>query len=264
MSSIAIRFYENKLSAAIHSPKISQNTLSPTIIFVHGFVGSKIGDHRLFVKAANFFSKKGFICFRFDFGGCGESDGDYQEVTLTKQLNELKEAIHYVSTLEGVDPKRIILVGHSLGGAITALTAPKFPQIQTIVLWSPVARPYQDIEAIVGKEAVIEAKKNGLYDYRGFLLSSDFFEDLKKYEPLEAITSYEGSIFIIHGNQDQEVPVGNVSTYINKLNQNRNNKIANFSFINRADHTFTSTTWENELYLKTNDWFNSLKNPRSY
>ncbi|MFC0558255.1 alpha/beta hydrolase family protein [Halalkalibacter alkalisediminis] len=263
MTSTAIRFHSNQLSAAIHYPIDQQQSSFPTIIFVHGFVGSKVGDHRLFVKAANFFVQKGFICFRFDFRGCGESDGDYQEVTVTKQLEELRAAIHYVSTLNRVNPEQIILIGHSLGGAITALSASSFPSIQNIVLWSPVARPYLDIRFITGDEAILTAEKKGTFDYKGFLLSHDFFRDLNNHDPLEAITSYEGSIFIIHGDQDQEVPKENVATYRKVINEKRNEQLIDVSYISGADHTFTNTSWENELFHKTNKWLENVLNPRS-
>ncbi|WP_227935096.1 alpha/beta hydrolase family protein [Alkalihalobacillus deserti] len=263
MTSTAIRFHSNQLSAAIHYPIDHEQSSFPTIIFVHGFVSSKVGEHRLFVKAANYFANKGFICFRFDFRGCGESDGDYQEVTVTKQLEELRTAINYVSSLDGVNPERMTLVGHSLGGAITALSASQFPSIQTIVLWSPVARPYFDIRSITGTEAINTAEKEGVFDYKGFLLSYDFFNDLSHHDPLKKITSYKGSVLLIHGDQDQDIPKENVTTYLKELKENRNERVIDASYIVGADHTFTNTAWENELFHKTCQWLENRKNPRS-
>ena len=52
------------------------------IIICHGFIGSKVGVDRLFVKAAEEFTMDGAIVLRFDFAGCGESSGNYGETGL--------------------------------------------------------------------------------------------------------------------------------------------------------------------------------------
>ncbi|WP_332699390.1 alpha/beta hydrolase family protein [Halalkalibacter lacteus] len=259
MNSRAIRFYEDRLSAAIHYPEIKSEKY-PAVLFVHGFVGNKVGAHRIFVKAAQAIAKAGYISFRFDFSGCGESDGDYSDVTVSKQMKELKAAIKYVSGLDHVDSENIILVGHSLGGAVTALTAYQIPQIKKVVLWSPVARPYVDITTITGEEAVKTAETQGTFDYMGFLLSNEFFNDLKQHQPLESITSFKGSVFIIHGDADQDVPKENAEMYAQPISSNQRVK---YSFIEGADHTFTNTAWEKELFKKTIQWLTDIKDPRS-
>ena len=127
MTSKAISIYANQLylSGALHLPEGAQHRKVPLIVLLHGFVGSKVGEHRLFVKAARYFTEIGYAVFRFDFSGCGESDGDYADVTVTKQLSEVQAVLDYVSKLPEVDANNIILIGHSLGGAVASLTAAK-------------------------------------------------------------------------------------------------------------------------------------------
>ncbi|TWI57992.1 alpha/beta hydrolase [Halalkalibacter nanhaiisediminis] len=249
----AVRFYSNRLSGVVHYPE-NHDQKHPAIIFVHGFVGSKVGDHRLFVKAANYFTKLNYVSFRFDFKGCGESDGDYQDVTLTEQIKELQAAIEYVSQLDEVDPEQIILIGHSLGGAVTALTSSLEKQIKHIVLWSPVARPYQEISAITGAKAVETAKQEGVYDHKGFLLSHTFFTDLKAHQPLEAISSYSGTALIIHAEKDEAVPKENAATYKNAITASYKDQLVDVAYVNGADHTFSATHWEQELFASTSEW----------
>ena len=121
--SISILCDQLRLSGVLHLPNGIQHKKVPLIVLLHGFVGSKVGEHRLFVKAARNFSEKGYAVFRFDFSGCGESDGDYADVTVTKQLKEVQAVLDYVSNLKEVDANNIILIGHSLGGAVASLTA---------------------------------------------------------------------------------------------------------------------------------------------
>ncbi|WP_052144686.1 alpha/beta hydrolase family protein [Halalkalibacter okhensis] len=261
MTTKAIRFHSNTLSAVIHKPEPDIHP-SPTIIFVHGFIGSKVGEHRMFVKAANYFSNKGFVCFRFDFSGCGESEGDYKDVTVSKQIDELKSAIHYVSQMKEVEINNIIMIGHSLGGALTALTSYQFPFIKDIILWSPVANPYVDITSITGKDAEQIAQINGYFDYKGFLLSKSFFNDLKSHQPLNTIQSFPGSVFVVHGTNDEDIPCQHAESYMQALNQVENQKIG-CSFINGADHTFSDTKWEYELFNRSFDWLQLVKYERT-
>ncbi|MFJ8063596.1 alpha/beta hydrolase family protein [Psychrobacillus sp. NPDC096426] len=240
-----------RLSGVLHLPDGIQNKKVPLIVLLHGFVGSKVGEHRLFVKAARNFSEKGYAVFRFDFSGCGESDGDYADVTVTKQLKEVQVVLDYVSNLKEVDANNIILIGHSLGGAVASLTAAGNQQIRKLILWSPVAKPYEDIVAIVGDTALQTARILGLFDYNGFYVSQHFLDDLKSHHPLEAIRSYEGQLLVIHAAEDEDVPKENAVYYTESL---KRGSTVNIRYIKEANHTFASYSFEEKLFEETIRW----------
>lgn len=249
--SISILCDNVRLSGVLQLPDGIQSEKVPLIVLLHGFVGSKVGEHRLFVKAARNFTEKGYAVFRFDFSGCGESDGDYADVTVTKQLSEVQAVLNYVSTLKEVDTNNIILIGHSLGGAVASLTASVDKRIRELILWSPVAKPYEDIAAIVGDAALQQAKVLGVFDYHGFYVSHQFLEDLKKHYPLEAIRSYEGQLLVIHAAEDEDVPKENAVYYSESLKRGRT---VNIRFIKDANHTFASYSFEEKLFEETLVW----------
>ena len=58
----------------------------PTVIFFHGFTVDKVGKMRLHELFARACVKAGFACVRFDFYGCGESEGDFSEATRPPML----------------------------------------------------------------------------------------------------------------------------------------------------------------------------------
>ncbi|WP_096200673.1 alpha/beta hydrolase family protein [Bacillus sp. FJAT-45350] len=247
--------FENvHLSGVFHYPKPEQNSKKPAIVFAHGFVGSKVGEHRLFVKAARFFAERGYIVFRFDFRGCGESDGDYGDVTVSNQIKQLEAAIKYVKAQKEVDGNDITLIGHSLGGAVSTLTASTNDDIQRLILWSPVARPYKDITRITGMAAVKTANETGNYDYLGFNISKEFFQDLKVHHPLEAISSYEKPFFVLHAEVDEDVPKENAFDYSMSYNKRSQQSKKNYTLIRESDHTFSGTNFENDLFEKTFQW----------
>ncbi|WP_017727616.1 alpha/beta hydrolase [Halalkalibacterium ligniniphilum] len=246
--SVTFKVREDILSAVIHKSK-QYNHPAAIIVFVHGFVGSKVGEHRLFVKAARRLAEKGYTVMRFDFVGSGESSGDYKDVTISRLIEELKGAIEYILLKE--NQSELTLIGHSLGGAISSLVAGNDPRVKQLILWSPVARPYEDITRITGSERVEQAKNFGTTDYQGFGISDLFFEDLKKHQPLRAITTYKGAFAIFHGENDKEVPPSNAFDYAAAFTKHNPSYHVPVSFIKHAGHTFSHTKWEEELFEKT-------------
>jgi len=265
MISKEISIYANQfyLSGVLHLPEGTHHRNVPLIVLLHGFVGSKVGEHRLFVKAARYFVEKGYAVFRFDFSGCGESDGDYADVTITKQLSEVQAVLNYVSMLPEVDANNISLIGHSLGGAVASLTAAKDGRIRNLILWSPVGKPYEDIADILGTSAMETAETNGVVDYHGFYVSQTFLTDLKNHHPLEEIRSFHGAALIVHGQEDESIPKEHAARYSASLQQRPFHERVNIHYIEEADHTFSSYTFEHELFTKSAEWLgNCFEYPR--
>ncbi|MFC5713841.1 alpha/beta hydrolase [Thalassorhabdus alkalitolerans] len=241
------------LSGVVHVPDKKMEEETPAIVLVHGFVGSKVGEHRMFVKAARKFTDEGFTVFRFDFSGCGDSEGDYGEITLTRKIREVKGALDYVSNLPFVDEMDITVIGHSLGGAVSSLTAAEDERVSRLILWSPVADPYKDIVSIVGKEAEIIAEKEGAYDYDGFYLKPPFFQSLTSFDPLKAVKRFEKNVLLIHAEEDEDVPKENTAKYASAL-QERQKGTVEWFYIAGADHTFSSYCFEKELFETSLIW----------
>ena len=250
---ITIRSGEHNLSGALHLPEYRKEAI-PLLIFVHGFVGSKVGEHRLFIKAARYFTERGYGVFRFDFSGCGESDGDYAGVTVTNQLKEVQDVVDYLSSIRGIDKLRITLVGHSLGGAVASLTAASDTRIKQLILWSPVGKPYEDITGILGPKAVHEIARHGSHDYHGFMISQTFLKDLKKHQPLKAVRSFTGPVHIIHAKEDEQIPKEHAVRYANSLNKRVDTGHVFEQYIDKADHTFSGYSFEDELFDKSLAW----------
>ncbi|MCW2277707.1 alpha/beta hydrolase family protein [Heliophilum fasciatum] len=232
----------------------SRNSQLPAIVMCHGFCGTKVGLHRIFVKAARFFAQAGYAVLRFDFSGCGDSDGEYERTTLTKQVHEACAAVKTIASTPGIDPYRITLLGLSLGGAVTALAAPRLPQLERTILWAPVARPWQDITGILGEELTAEILKQGIGDFEGYAISKPFIESLREYEPLKASKKFPKPSLILHGTNDNEISCANTLLYRENRNAAGLQHLTEIDFIQDADHTFTSLAWENAVFTRTLQW----------
>ena len=62
----------------------------PTVCFYHGFCVDRIGLMRLHELFARKCVENGIACVKFDFYGCGDSDGDFSEM---RYLDEIEQGI---------------------------------------------------------------------------------------------------------------------------------------------------------------------------
>lgn len=134
-----------KLFGIFHYPKTRQEKC-PLVLFLHGFAGNKIGRHRLYVQQAALLCRLGIGAVRFDARGCGDSEGELQDITLSGKLSDALCAYDYAASLPWVDKERIGLIGISLGGAIAVKLAARERAVSTLALWAPVALGKQWIE----------------------------------------------------------------------------------------------------------------------
>ncbi|MCQ6561971.1 alpha/beta hydrolase family protein [Paenibacillus mendelii] len=263
---ITIKSGDVQLSGVLQYPesdKVERGTKKyPIVVICHGFVGNRIGTDRLFVEAAEQLTNSGYLVLRFDYGGCGESTGDYGSGGLDKLIEQTRTVLDYTAGLDLVDPDRIILLGHSLGGAVAVLTAARDSRVKSLVLWAPVAHPYMDIRNIIGKQAVEEIEKTGKSDYLHYELTQHFTNSLAEYQPLTELRSYNGDVLIVHGTADTVVPVDYCFLY-QKTFWLRKEGCCDKEVIMQADHTFSSKSTRDQAFDVTLRWIDSLGKRRS-
>jgi len=91
---------------------------------------------------------------RFDEVGTGRSTGSYNAYATTRTLaDDVLALVDAVKRRPGVDSARIALLGHSEGGAITAIAAAERPSIAAVVLLgSPVERGHEIMRFQIAEE----------------------------------------------------------------------------------------------------------------
>jgi pimeloyl-ACP methyl ester carboxylesterase len=258
---VSIPYGELELKASIHYPEPNAQQesetreLCPLILICHGFIGNRIGVNRLFVNAARKFAKSGYIVVRFDYAGCGESEGEYGEGGLDSLISQTRTVLDYALESDYVDLSRVTLLGHSLGGAVALLTAARDRRIKSLILWSAVAHPFNDIVRIVGRSTYDDSVRNGSADHMGYALKPVFFESLASHQPFAEAGHFSGDVFLVHGTSDDVIPPDYASLY-QKLFWARPGGICDLKLIFQADHTFSSGEHQRELYEATLDWLN--------
>lgn len=251
---VMIKSGTEMLAGSLHLPENrTENGKIPIIIICHGFIGSRVGVNRLFVKAARYFSSLGFAVLRFDYEGCGESSGIYGTYGIERFIGQTEDVIHFAANIPTIDENDIYLLGHSLGGAVATLTAVRNEKIRKLAIWAAVGRPFEDIAAIVGEEKVAALEYDSFIDFEGYTLVKTFFQSLSEYAPLQEAKKFTGDVFIAHGTEDKEIACSYAHIYEKSFRKSA--KSVEKNLIAGGNHTFTSIEHSTELFRITGGWF---------
>ncbi len=82
---------------------------------------------------ADALTRAGIAVLRVDDRGVGKSTGDHAPSTTFDEADDVQTEVAWLRARDGIDAKRIALVGYSEGGLIAPMVAAKDPQIAAIV-----------------------------------------------------------------------------------------------------------------------------------
>jgi alpha/beta superfamily hydrolase len=120
-----------KLAGVLHHPP---GSCRGCIITSHGLFSSKDSDK--FLALGNYFAEKGFFVFRFDYRGCGESEGFIEDTTISGRKKDLTAALSFIQKTILLDAHTVGLLGSSMGGYISLLVAPDWAPVKAVVTWA--------------------------------------------------------------------------------------------------------------------------------
>ena len=93
-------------------------------------------SHRVLYQLAALLSRAGFHVLRFDYSGCGDSEGDFEAGSLSQWNADVFTAIGEIQKRSGLIS--ICLVGLRIGALLALRTATDCPHVGGLVLWEPV------------------------------------------------------------------------------------------------------------------------------
>ena len=248
---VFIKSHGERLAGYLHLPE-RRRGLVPAVVFLHGFTGSKAEFRRSFVRMARALQRVGIASLRFDFRGSGDSEGEFSAMTPTRELQDAREALRFVRRQPGIDPKRVGIVGLSLGGMIAAYILGEDRLVKTGVLWNPVSDPQNRHKNRLTPMDRRQLKEMGFVDMDGWALGQAFLSDMKTFNPLKAIASASCPILIVQASGDQTVPPSSAHAYKKALR--KSGQEAAIHLVNGADHCFSSILWDMELIAVTLEW----------
>lgn len=178
--------------------------IMPVVILCHGFAYVKEEDG-IFIDIAQKLAVLGYAAYYFDFSGCGESEGDYAQTTLTKLVADLDAVRTYVQTLDYVNFQDLSLISHSFGSSVIIASQVKY--LKRIVMTGAFAKPVEVISKLFVdfNEFGVSSRPNSRG--RKTTIESQFWSDLRSYDTEKLIANFECPILFIHGDKDTLVPI---------------------------------------------------------
>lgn len=206
----------------------SENTPGSTIIYAHGFNGFK--DWANFDLIAEQFVKAGFTVIKFNFSHNGTTPEypeefvdleGYAQNNYTKELEDLERVINWTLGNENpyrqaIDPDKLFLIGHSMGGGIVLVKASEDDRVQGVATWASVGAlttPWTKWSAKKmeqWREKGVEYIKNSRTNQEMplyYQLYEDFENHKKRLDVENAVKKIRVPILLCHGTRDEAVPV---------------------------------------------------------
>ena len=263
----------------LHRPAQSPAaTRPPAVVFCHGWSGSRLGPHRMFVKTARRLSELGFLSLRIDFRGRGNSDGSTTSASIAQMAADTAGAVDYLSN--HAHPGAVYLLGICSGGKVAVGAAAARPgDVAGLALWSAEAmgslrnphtsrrKRWSALKAYVRKllrPATWRKIVSGRVNVKA-VNKAVFNEEVRseeearqENETLAAFADFGGRLIFIYGDNDPDTKLAgeNYREYCE-----RNGIAARFHRIAGANHSFYSLAWEREVIDLTTEWL--CENTRS-
>ena len=232
---VIIQGDHGKLVADLQTPGVMPRKC-PIVILCHGFTGNRNGG--LEESIARGLEVLGIASIRFDFNGHGESEGDFQQMTVPNEIEDARHVYDWVRR-DGRFGK-IGIEGHSQGGVVTAMLAGLLGEKALqggVVLLAP--------EGVIRDDAIrgqTGGQQGSLADPQdppeyvevwGHRLGRDYIKTAFWLPIYETAAGYKGPACIIHGTSDRTVP------YTYGLRFHQQWKKSEWHLLDHYDHGFS-------------------------
>ena len=217
-----------KIYGVLHLPR---NPSPSCVIASHGLFSSK--ESEKFVEIGEFFSANGIALIRYDHQGCGESEGEIGETTVSARIRDL-DAIVELAVNHPLLAHSIGLLGSSLGGFISLFKGAGDPRVKVLTVWATPSH------LGAGRNKVQEGTAP---------LHEAFYEDVKRYDAREVIRGVAHCL-ILHGEADELVPVSRAEELYKYARHPKHLEV-----FEGGDHRFTDPRHRRRAMELSLNWF---------
>jgi len=217
-----------KLALVLHLPERSP---AACVVACHGLGASK--DSEKYLLLGREFPKTGLALARFDFRGCGESDGSFADSTVASRVRDLEAVLHFLGEHPALD-RRFGLLGSSMGGYVALFVAAKRPGGLPVVTWNCPA-------TLRGLEPTTSADLSGV--------GPVFFEELCAGQHADAPLGVR-CVLVIQADRDEVVPPGHGRLLFERAAVPRE-----LVMLSGADHRLTDVSHRMEALARSLRWF---------
>ena len=173
----------------------------PTIVFLPGYASDMSGTKA--VALDEWAARQGRAMLRFDYAGCGESEGRFEEGTLANWRDDA------LALIDGVTDGPLLLVGSSMGGWIGLLVAEARPDRVGALIGIAAAPDFTDwgFSQDEKMKLLAEGRLERPSDYGAPMLTTRaFWQSGESLRMLHREIAIDCPVRLLHGQRDPEVP----------------------------------------------------------
>lgn len=176
----------------------------PLVIYSH-VLGS---NHSTGEKYIKYFLDKNMGIFLFDFMGGGKyskSDGKTTEMSVLTEVDDLNSVVNHFKQTNQINLSKIILIGESQGGLVTALLSVKVQNdIEGVILNYPAFNIRDDVHhSFKSKDDVPDE----FFYHNWIFIGPKYVSDIWDVDSYEIIKQFDKKVLINHGDRDYLVPL---------------------------------------------------------
>ncbi len=208
------------------------------VVIGHGVTGNK--DRPCVIALAEGLADAGISALRVSFAGNGDSEGRFEEATISKEVGDLG------SVLDALNGFRVVYVGHSMGGAVGVIRTSEDDRIRFLV----------SLAGMVHTQAFAEREFSDVTPGEGCMweeptcpLSQGYVDDMAAIGSVVARGSrIEVPWLLVHGTEDDVVLPGDSEDIIKNANEPKE-----LFVVEGADHVFSDSSTP-EMINKVVNW----------
>ncbi len=251
---------EWELPGTLTVPKVPGNI--PAVILVHGAGPNDrdetVGANKPFKDIALGLASRGIATLRYEkrTKTYGETMGSMKELTVKEEtVDDVLEGLKLLQKAEGIDPGKIFILGHSLGGTLIPKIADLTPDAAGFIILAGATLPLEDkileqtnyiysldgnissdeqakldeIKKIVKK---IKALNENSPEETLYGVYPKYWLDLRTYNILDTAKQIKQPLLILQGERDYQVTMEDFKLWKSALEGQKNVEFKSYPFLN--------------------------------
>ncbi|MEH3159879.1 MAG: alpha/beta hydrolase [Sphingomonas taxi] len=174
----------------------------PTLVFLPGYASDMNGTKALAIEA--WAQGQGRAMLRFDYGGCGQSEGAFEEQTLAGWREDT------LAMIDQVAQGPVVLIGSSMGGWLMLLAAKARPERVAGLVGIAPAPDFTDWGFSTEEKMTIlregRLERTNPYGPDPTVYTRGFFQSGEANRLMFGIIPFDGPVRLVQGQADPDVP----------------------------------------------------------
>lgn len=174
----------------------------PTLVFLPGYASDMTRTKALAIEA--WAQAQGRAMLRFDYGGCGQSEGAFEEQTLAGWREDV------LAMIDQVAQGPVVLIGSSMGGWLMLLAAKARPERVAGLVGIAPAPDFTDWGFSTEEKMTIlregRLERANPYGPEPTVYTRGFFQSGEANRLMFGIIPFDGPVRLVQGQADPDVP----------------------------------------------------------